>query len=495
MKPLAISIGRIIALFVVVSLTSCGGSGGGGDSSGGTTPPVSSITLSGVAAVGTPIVNGNVRVICTTGGTNTPTTTNNSGAWSITLTGQSTPCAVEVSGGTINGVTNTTPYHSIAINAGTVNVTPLTDLIVANLVSAATPSAWFANLSASAAPLAAITQNKVTTAFFNLSTALSGLTALSNFNPMTTSFSPTSGNVSDDMLTALANAMASNSTTYNTLLSNASSSTFTAPTGFNAALAIAYAGTTSGSIPFTIGGSVTGLSGSGLVLQNNGVNNLSISANGSFSFSTSLTTGSTYGIAVLTQPTGQSCSIANRTGTVNNANISNIAVICTNVTLSCVGGSGGGTNGIRLYNPSNYFSVALSTTSANALDSVTAGWGAAYSGATGTYTGSLAATVWAVTSSYSGGTVAGTFLGNFVPNFIGSGAHSSSQIAGGGYSINTIVSSASQINPPAGQYCLVLTLEEYAPGQCVAAPNSNLTGLTGYCVVDWLQFNNTVIFQ
>src|SRR5471030_3155950 len=35
---------------------------------------------------------------------------------------------------------------------------------------------------------------------------------------------------------------------------------------------------------FTIWGSISGLSGTGLVLQNNGGNNLSMSANGSFTF-------------------------------------------------------------------------------------------------------------------------------------------------------------------------------------------------------------------
>ncbi len=37
---------------------------------------------------------------------------------------------------------------------------------------------------------------------------------------------------------------------------------------------------------YTVGGVVSGLSGTGLVLQNNGGNNLSINANGSFTFTT-----------------------------------------------------------------------------------------------------------------------------------------------------------------------------------------------------------------
>ena len=40
---------------------------------------------------------------------------------------------------------------------------------------------------------------------------------------------------------------------------------------------------------YTIGGTVSGMVGSGMVLQNNGGDDLSISSNGSFSFKTSLT--------------------------------------------------------------------------------------------------------------------------------------------------------------------------------------------------------------
>jgi len=126
------------ALFLVsILLSACGG--GGGSSSGSSTPPAS--ILSGVAAVGTPIVNGNINVVCAAGGAlpNATTTNSTTGTYSVTLSGQTLPCAVQVSGVTINGITNTMPYHSIAISTGTVNITPLSDLLVANLTGTATP--------------------------------------------------------------------------------------------------------------------------------------------------------------------------------------------------------------------------------------------------------------------------------------------------------------------------------------------------------------------
>ncbi len=88
----------------------------------------------------------------------------------------------------------------------------------------------------------------------------------------------------------------------------------------------------------TIGGTVSALSGSGLVLQNNGSNNLAVTANGSFTFSSKIAAGSTYSVTVLSQPAApaQPCSVKNSTGTVGRANVTNVAVTCT-TTPSCSG--------------------------------------------------------------------------------------------------------------------------------------------------------------
>jgi 6-phosphogluconolactonase (cycloisomerase 2 family) len=78
---------------------------------------------------------------------------------------------------------------------------------------------------------------------------------------------------------------------------------------------------------FTVAGNVSGLSGSGLVLQNNGTNFTPVAANGSFSFSNTLGAGGPYNVTVLTQPAGQTCTVTHGSGTAN-ANISNVAVNC-----------------------------------------------------------------------------------------------------------------------------------------------------------------------
>lgn len=91
--------------------------------------------------------------------------------------------------------------------------------------------------------------------------------------------------------------------------------------------------------PFTIGGTVSGLSGTGLVLQDNGGDNLSISASGSFTFKTSVASGAKYAVTVLTQPTGpaQTCAVTSGSGTAS-ANVTTVQVTCTTGTAT-IGGN------------------------------------------------------------------------------------------------------------------------------------------------------------
>lgn len=80
---------------------------------------------------------------------------------------------------------------------------------------------------------------------------------------------------------------------------------------------------------YTVGGSVSGLLGSGLVLQL-GSQSLPIAGNGAFVFPTALDSGSDYAVTVATPPSqpAQVCSIAQGSGSVTDANIGNVAVTC-----------------------------------------------------------------------------------------------------------------------------------------------------------------------
>lgn len=98
-------------------------------------------------------------------------------------------------------------------------------------------------------------------------------------------------------------------------------------------------------VVFTVGGTVSGLTGAGLVLQNSGTNFTPVAANGSFTFSASLGAGAPYSVTVLTQPAGQTCTVTNGSGTAN-ANVSNVAVNC--VATHSIGGSVSGLVGTGL---------------------------------------------------------------------------------------------------------------------------------------------------
>ena len=87
-------------------------------------------------------------------------------------------------------------------------------------------------------------------------------------------------------------------------------------------------GTATPPATYSIGGTVSGLSGT-VVLQNNGGNDLSVSSNGPFTFSTLLANGAAYNVTVKTNPSGQTCTASNASGTVASANVTTIAVACT----------------------------------------------------------------------------------------------------------------------------------------------------------------------
>ncbi len=98
---------------------------------------------------------------------------------------------------------------------------------------------------------------------------------------------------------------------------------------------------------FTIGGTVDGLQGSGLVLSTVGSAPLPVSANGSFTFPGTASDGQSYEVKVATQPHNpdQVCTVQNGAGHIAHANVSDIAVHCallaTPSGLDTTFGSGG----------------------------------------------------------------------------------------------------------------------------------------------------------
>jgi uncharacterized repeat protein (TIGR03803 family) len=99
---------------------------------------------------------------------------------------------------------------------------------------------------------------------------------------------------------------------------------------------------------YTIGGTVSGLgAASGLTLVDGGANPVTVTANGSFTFSGAVANGTSYAVTVLSFTPGQACSVSNGTGTVGTADVADIAVTCVAGTETVLHsfGSPSGTDG------------------------------------------------------------------------------------------------------------------------------------------------------
>lgn len=105
----------------------------------------------------------------------------------------------------------------------------------------------------------------------------------------------------------------------------------------------------SGATKYRVGGQVSGLTGTGLVLQNNGGDDLTVSEAGDFAFETELEAGADYAVTVKTQPSvpTQACTLAMGSGTVGTADVTNVQVTCT-TTKFTIGGTITGLTGAGL---------------------------------------------------------------------------------------------------------------------------------------------------
>jgi len=98
---------------------------------------------------------------------------------------------------------------------------------------------------------------------------------------------------------------------------------------------------------YTIGGTVSGLSsGAKVSVLDNGGDSLTVSTNGTFTFTTGLASGAAYAVTVSTQPSGETCAPSSATGTVAASNVTNVTIICTvTATPYTVGGTVSGLSG------------------------------------------------------------------------------------------------------------------------------------------------------
>jgi hypothetical protein len=223
---------------------------------------------------------------------------------------------------------------------------------------------------------------------------------------------------------------------------------------------------------FTVGGTVSGLSGN-LVLQNNGADNLTVSANGAFAFPTALLNSGAYNVTVLTQPSGRTCTVANGAGTVSGANVTTVTVTCTVNTFS-VGGTVSGLSGavVLRINGGNALSVSANgpfafgvrladgSTYNVTVATQPAGQGCSVTGGSGAIAGANVTSV-SVSCTANAFTVGGTASGLSGSAVLqNNGTDNLTLSANGGFTFPTALQTASIYNvtvltQPSGQTCTV----------------------------------------
>lgn len=161
-----------LALVATAALAACGG---GSDAP---TPPVaSSVTIAGTAAKGAALAGATVSIKCAAG-TGTATTASD-GTYTVTITGANLPCALKVVG------TEGSVFHSVVAGSGSsgtfaANITPLTEMLVAQLGGAA-PGTFFDGFGSSTA----VSATALTAAIAYVRAAVAGTTDLTGVNPVT----------------------------------------------------------------------------------------------------------------------------------------------------------------------------------------------------------------------------------------------------------------------------------------------------------------------
>ena len=200
------------------------------DNSSNTTAPTQPMTaISGTAAVGSPIANAQIDLKCNGYSKDAAATTDAQGNWHASIPSANLPCATLLTGGQIGTTNNSQKLYSITTGTGTntiVNITPLSNLILAKSINAATGTSlenWYtgAGLATSLSDIASRLQDNVTSLLNALKD--SGYTVPSdvNFNPFSTAFSAETSNSYDQLLEQFAAAIAtSSSATYEGFLAS-----------------------------------------------------------------------------------------------------------------------------------------------------------------------------------------------------------------------------------------------------------------------------------
>ena len=213
-----------VSAVMAAALAACGGGGSSyGDSSSTATtesPAPSFTTVTGVAAVGSPIGAATVELKCASGAS-VSATTDADGVWTASVMAADYPCVARVTGaledtqfskangGLAKASSTPVTLHSLVAGPGITNITPLTELVV-SIVGARSPALLFAD-AAPGVLSGMVTPSALADAVAKLAAALAtlpGKPALpEGFNPLTSPFSAKKGDAADDFLESYAIAL------------------------------------------------------------------------------------------------------------------------------------------------------------------------------------------------------------------------------------------------------------------------------------------------
>ena len=93
---------------------------------------------------------------------------------------------------------------------------------------------------------------------------------------------------------------------------------------------------------YTVGGTVSGLAaGASLTLADNATDTVTVSANQAFTFASAVKANGSYAVTIASQPTGETCSVVNASGSGMSANVTGIQVTCSATTYKLSGTASG----------------------------------------------------------------------------------------------------------------------------------------------------------
>ncbi len=293
-----------LAVFIVMLLAGCGG---GGDGGGGTAPLSSEKAITAfsfVSPAATGIIDENAKTITMTvpNGTNVTAL-----VATFTTTGKSVQvgATVQVCSNTPNDFTNPVAYVVTAEDGSTATYT------VTVILAPSSAKAITSFLLTSPTATGIIDEN-AKTIFVTVPNGTNVTALVATFT--TTGVSVKVGAI--PQVSGITPNDFTNPVAYVVTAEDGTTATYT--------VTVTIAG---GAGSYTIGGTVSGLTGT-LVVQNNSADDLTIISNGTFTFVTELTSGSTYTVSVKTNPVGQRCTVMNGSGKLTNTDISNVSITC-----------------------------------------------------------------------------------------------------------------------------------------------------------------------